>query len=200
MFAHLEHFVTFFQCRSHIYITNDVRHGCDGVSNHRRLNCLHSRVFRRRSKKTSRNSASLAFMRGIHRWPVNSPHKGPVTLKMFPFDGVIMIINTFWCYSRNIPGRLGQYQARYVKLRVAHAPGMLGMFSPPPRVRDPDMHHGTCVTHVSWCMPGSLINGLLRSRWRGKRSRHSRRMRNSDFYLSGSPHQQPLASYQLYTG
>ena len=38
--------------------------------------------------------------------------------------------------------------ARYVKLRVAHAPGMPGTFSPPPRVSDPDMHHGTCVMHV----------------------------------------------------
>ena len=38
---------------------------------------------------------------------------------------------------------------RYVKLRVAHAPGMRGTFSPPPWVSDPDMHHGTCVTHVS---------------------------------------------------
>ena len=37
---------------------------------------------------------------------------------------------------------------RYVKLRVAHAPGMPGTFSPPPRVRNADMHHGTCVTHV----------------------------------------------------
>ena len=44
---------------------------------------------------------------------------------------------------------------RYVKLRVAHAPGMPGTFSPPPRVRDPGMHHTTCVTaHVPWCMPG----------------------------------------------
>ena len=34
--------------------------------------------------------ASLAIARGIHRWPVNSPHKGPVTRKMFPFDDVIM--------------------------------------------------------------------------------------------------------------
>ena len=31
------------------------------------------------------------FVRGIHRWPVNSPHKRLVTRKMFPFDGVIMI-------------------------------------------------------------------------------------------------------------
>ena len=41
-------------------------------------------------KKTHQNSASLAFVRGIHQWPVNSPHKGPATRKMFPFDDVIM--------------------------------------------------------------------------------------------------------------
>ena len=34
--------------------------------------------------------ASLAFVRGIHRWPVDSLHKGSVTWKMFPFDDVIM--------------------------------------------------------------------------------------------------------------
>ena len=38
--------------------------------------------------------------------------------------------------------------AGYVKLWVAHAPGMPGTFSPVPRVSNPDMHHGTCVTHV----------------------------------------------------
>ena len=38
-----------------------------------------------------------------------------------------------------------------------------------PLVSDPGMHHGTCVTHVPWCMSGSLV---------GKRSRHSRRIRN----------------------
>ena len=74
---------------------------------------------------------------------------------------------------------------RYVKLRVVHAPGMPGTFSPPPRVSDPDMHHGTCVTHIPWCMSGSLTSGFLRSRWRGKRSRHSRCMRNQQFYVSG---------------
>ena len=36
------------------------------------------------------SSASLAFVRRIHRWPVISPHKGPVTRKMLPFDDVIM--------------------------------------------------------------------------------------------------------------
>ena len=48
------------------------------------------------------------------------------------------------------------------------------------QVSDPGMHHGTCVTHVPWCMPGSLFCG-----GRGKRSRHSRRMRNPQFYISG---------------
>ena len=37
------------------------------------------------------SSASLAFVRGIHRRPVNSPHKWPVTRKMFPLDDVIML-------------------------------------------------------------------------------------------------------------
>ena len=50
---------------------------------------------------------------------------------------------------------------RYVKLRVVHAPGMPGTFSRhrfqrKPLVSDPGMHHGTCVTHVPWCMSGSL--------------------------------------------
>ena len=51
---------------------------------------------RHRSKKTS----SLAFERGNHRWPVNSPHKGPVTRKMFPFDDVIMWYYTLWFTGR----------------------------------------------------------------------------------------------------
>ena len=62
---------------------------------------------------------------------------------------------------------------------------MPGTFSPPPWVSDPDMHHSTCVTHVSWCMRGSLTSGFLLSRWRRKRSRYSRRMRNTQFYVSG---------------
>ena len=62
---------------------------------------------------------------------------------------------------------------------------MPGTFSTPPRVSDPDMHHGTCVTHVPWCMPVSLTTGFLWSRPRGDRSRHFRRMRSSQFYVSG---------------
>ena len=70
--------------------------------------------------------------------------------------------------------------ARYIKLRVAHAPGMPGTVSLPLWVSDPDMHLGTCVTHVPWCVPGSLTSGYLWSRWRGKHSWHS-----PQFYVSG---------------
>ena len=73
---------------------------------------------------------------------------------------------------------------RYVKLRVVHAPGMPGTFSPPPRISDTDVHHGTCVTHVPWCMPGSLTCGFLCNNVRGKRYRHSRRMRKPQFNVS----------------
>ena len=44
-------------------------------------------------------SASLAFVRGIHRGPVNSPHRGPVTRKMFSFDDVIIAWIT-WLRAR----------------------------------------------------------------------------------------------------
>ena len=74
--------------------------------------------------------------------------------------------------------------ASLVKLRVPHAPGMPGTFPPIPRVSDPDMHHGTCVTHIPWCMTGSLTSGFLWSRWREKRCWHSRRMRNPIFNVS----------------
>ena len=56
--------------------------------------------------------------------------------------------------------------ARYVKLWVAHAPGMPGTFSRPPWVTDPDMHYGTYMTHVPRSMPGSLTMGFRWSRWR----------------------------------
>ena len=44
-------------------------------------------------QRKHQSSGSLAFVRGIHRRPLNSPHKGPVTRKMFPFNDVIMWSN-----------------------------------------------------------------------------------------------------------
>ena len=61
----------------------------DGVSNHQPHGCLLNRLFRRRSKKTSKLRVT-GLCAGNSPGPVNSPHKGPVTRKMFPFDDVIM--------------------------------------------------------------------------------------------------------------
>ena len=54
------------------------------------LTIVYSIVYSDADQRIHQSSASLAFVRGIHRSPVNSPHKGPVTRKMFPFDDVIM--------------------------------------------------------------------------------------------------------------
>ena len=54
------------------------------------LTIVYSSVYSGADQRKPQSSASLAFVRGIHRGPVNSPHKWPVTRKMFPFDDVIM--------------------------------------------------------------------------------------------------------------
>ena len=59
------------------------------------LTIVYSTVYLGADQRKHQSSASLAFVRGIHRGPVNSPHKGPVTRKMLPFDDVIMC-----CFNR----------------------------------------------------------------------------------------------------
>ena len=56
------------------------------------LTIVYSTIYSDADQSKHQSSASLAFVRGIHRGPVNSPHKWPVARKMFPFDDVIM-----WC-------------------------------------------------------------------------------------------------------
>ena len=76
----------------------------DGVSNHQPHGCLLNRLFRRRSKKTSKLRVTGLCV-GNSPGPVNSAHKGPVTRKMFPFDDVIMasvnvaIIRSYYALS-----------------------------------------------------------------------------------------------------
>ena len=56
------------------------------------LTLVYSIVYLSAYQRKHQSSASLAFVRGIHLWPVNSPHKSPVTRKMFPVDVVIIFI------------------------------------------------------------------------------------------------------------
>ena len=55
------------------------------------LTIVYPTVYSGADQRKHQSSALLALMRWIHRWPMNSPHKGPVTRKMFPFDDVIML-------------------------------------------------------------------------------------------------------------
>ena len=91
-------FMAFYEWVAHHLFTSDCgyiitlwwRHNDhDSVSNHQPHECLLNRLFRRRSKKTSKLRVTGLCV-GNSPGPVNSPHKGPVTRKMFPFDDVIM--------------------------------------------------------------------------------------------------------------
>ena len=62
------------------------------------LTIIYSTVYSGADQRKHQSSVSLAFVWGIHPWPVNSPHKGPVTRKMFPFDDVIISRKCIWKY------------------------------------------------------------------------------------------------------
>ena len=65
----------------------------DGVSNHQPHDCLVNCLSGRRSKKTSKPRVT-GLCAGISPGPVDSPHKWPVTRKLFPFDDVIMVYDS----------------------------------------------------------------------------------------------------------
>ena len=53
------------------------------------LTSIYSNVYSGTDESKHQSSASLAFVGGIRQWPANSPHKWPVTRKIFPFDDVM---------------------------------------------------------------------------------------------------------------
>ena len=63
---------------------------CPLLSQITSLTIVYSIIYSGANQRKYQSSALLAFVRGIHWSPVNSPHKGPVTQKMFPFDDIIM--------------------------------------------------------------------------------------------------------------
>ena len=67
------------------------------------LAIVYKTVYSGTDERKYQSSASLAFVRGIHRSPVNSPNKWPVTRKMFPFDDVIM---QFHAWNKDMVGFL----------------------------------------------------------------------------------------------
>ena len=93
------------------------RHNDHGsVSNHQPHGCLLNRLFRRRSKKTSKLRGTGLCV-GNSPGPVNSPHKGPVTRKMFPFDDVIMMRT--WVPATGSKVRDNNYTQQYLREVIA---------------------------------------------------------------------------------
>ena len=70
------------------------------------LTIVYSTVYWGADQRKYQSSALLAFVRGIHQWLVNSPHKGPVTWKMFPFDDIIMNPILLKCHRSQWPWRI----------------------------------------------------------------------------------------------
>ena len=68
------------------------------------LTLVYSTVYSGADQRKYHSSVTPAFVPGIHRWPVNSPYKWPVTRKMFPFDDVIMNMTTKIGTIGNPPG------------------------------------------------------------------------------------------------
>ena len=88
---------------------------------------VYSTVYSGADQSKHQSSASLAFVWGIHRGPVNSPHKWPVTRKMFPFADVIMILPAWGliirAYSRSAPSQWETALLLYRRLPLAgHKP------------------------------------------------------------------------------
>ena len=82
-------------------------------------------VYSGADQRKHQSTASLAFVLGIHRWPMNSPHKWPVRRKMFPFDDVIMLgLNWILTYREKIwrcfttPGEIIVYENRHCLIFV----------------------------------------------------------------------------------
>ena len=63
------------------------------------LTIVYTTVYSDADQSKHQSPASLAFVWGIHLGPVNSPHKWPVTRKMFPLDDVVMQANVWWLRS-----------------------------------------------------------------------------------------------------
>ena len=76
------------------------------------LTIVYSTAYSNADQRKHQSSASLAFVQGIHRWPVKSPHKGPVTRKMFSFDDVIM-----WCTVADEISRYHEFLCRHRRRR-----------------------------------------------------------------------------------
>ena len=75
------------------------------------LTIVYSTVYSGADQRKHQSSATLAFVMGIHRWPVYSPRKGPVTRKMFPFYDVIISFRHDVCGTNPVSLEAQEYNS-----------------------------------------------------------------------------------------
>ena len=102
------------------------------------------------------SSASLAFVRGIHQWPVVFPHKGPVTRKTFPFDGVVLTPRCHYSMVQKYNTILNIHGTLWLQKR--HLITRLQWLAIPSS--SPSSPHYNDVTWASWRL-SSLTLGLF---------------------------------------
>ena len=125
-----------------------------------------STVYSDADQRKHQSSMPLAFVGGIHRWPVNSPHKGPVTRKMSQFDDVITKSNTFcrWYFETHFPERKLLYWHSMPLEFVPKCPIAINRHWFRQWLDD---HDQTTMTKQSWhCIGTSLDNS--KELWMGK--------------------------------
>ena len=111
------------------------------------------------------HGANSGYFGGSTCWYENTENGRWLTCLLRPCSKRVMNINSNATYikSAGIRGQGASYQIR--KIAGCACAGNAGNFYPrhrlqrKPLVSDPGMHHGTCVTHVPWCMSGSLTRG-----------------------------------------
>ena len=158
------------------------------------LTIVYSTVYWDEGQWKHQSSASLALVRGIHRWPVNSPHKGSVSRKVFPFNDVITRILSvhlllFWmvhCGKWKWVAMTWRVWAFYQIRKIASCAcaGNAGNAFPPLTSKETAIQQSRHASrHVRDARAVRHV-GIANPRWRIKRSRHSRRMRNPQFHVS----------------
>ena len=110
-----------------------------GVSTHQPHGCLLNRLFRRKSKKPSKLRVT-GFCAG------NSPGTGEFPAQMASY---VENVSIWWRHHDYGLRMRRECRERFPRHQLQRKPP----------ISDPAMHHGTCVTHVSWCMSGSLNRG-----------------------------------------
>ena len=93
------------------------------------LTIVYSTVYSGADQRKHPSSVLLAFVRGIHWWPVNFPHKGPLTRQMLPFDDVIMIRADSGSANITFYGHIHMIRKRWNTRQLPNTPTWLGRLS-----------------------------------------------------------------------